>query len=127
MPNTDLIGIYVEDDTTLLSRLYKHELAKRINELELSRHGLAHWLMTIIYGHMETGGKIYDGDGDEIYLYPDIIEDAYFDDDSHCWNTNIKKFADCMPKRRSSERLILRLQLFDAAFWIIGDPVVQPE
>lgn len=124
--STDVIDIYVEEDDFLLSPYYKHKLAKRLKMLRLSRHKTTHWLSDIIYEHMNEGGKIYDGDGEEIDLYPDIIEDAYFDDASHCWNSNVKRFANHLPKRRSSERLILRLQLFDAAFWILGEPIERP-
>lgn len=122
----DFIDIYVEEDDFLLSAYYKHKLAIYLVNLGLSRHGTTRWLMDVIYGHMEDGGKIYDGEGDEIYLYPDIIEDAYFEDTSHCWNTDVKRFADRMPKRRSPDRLILRLQLFDAALRIEGHPIGGP-
>lgn len=127
LPTNDLIDVYVEEDDFLLSPYYKHELAKRLVALNKSRKGTSHWLMDTIYDHLLEGGKIYDGDGDEIFIYDDIVWDAYFDDTSHCFNTDVKRFADRMPIRRTPERMILRLQLFDAAFWIIGEPIERPE
>jgi len=124
----EIIGIYVEEDSWLLSPEYKHLLAKRLVSLRikkkpLSRQSTTDWLSDVINQFCEDGGTIYDEDGDEIIIYDEIFDDAYFDDPSFSWNSDVRRFARKMPKRRSSDRLILRLQLFDAAFRIIGEPI----
>lgn len=124
--STDIIDIYVEEDCFILSPLYKHQLAIFLAALGLSRQGTTNWLAETICAFLLTGGKIYDGDGDEIIIYDDIFDDAYFDDKSHCFNSDIKRFATQMPKRRSADRLILRLQLFDAALRILDEPIERP-
>jgi len=124
----EIIGIYAEEDNWLLSPEYKHLLAKRLVKMRykgkpLSRQSTTDWLSDVINQLCEDGGKIYDEDGDEIIIYDEIFDDAYFDDPSFSWNSDVRRFARRMPKRRSSDCLILRLQLFDAAFRIIGKPI----
>lgn len=123
---TDVIDIYVEEDAFLLSAHYKHQLAIFLVALGLSRQGTTSWLATTVCGHLLTGGKVYDGDGDEIIIYSEIFDDAYFDDKSHCWNSDVKRFANRPPQRGSAGRLILRLQLFDAALRIIDEAIERP-
>lgn len=122
----DIIGIYVEEDAFLLSAFYKHKLAVYLVGKALSRQGTTNWLASTICEYCTDDDKIFDGDGDEIIIYDEIFDDAYFDDASHCWNTDIKRFAAHIPKRQSPERLLLRLQLFDAAMRITGDPIERP-
>lgn len=127
----EIVGLYVEEDEWLLSPMYKHLLAKRLVQLKykerpLSRRTTTDWLADNIFKFCENGGKIYDEDGDEIIIYDEIFEDSYFDDKAHSWNSDVRRFSKKMPKRRSSDRLILRLQLFDAAFRIIGKPIERP-
>ena len=124
----EIIDIYVEEDKWLLSAGYKHILAQRLVGLEfeskpVSRRTTTNWLADTIFKFCEGGGKIYDEDGDEIIIYDEVFEDAYFDDLAHSWNSAVRRFARKMPKRRSPDRLILRLQLFDAAFRIEGTPI----
>lgn len=125
--STDAINIYVEEDDFLLSAYYKHRLAIFLVALGLSRQSTTNWLATTICDHLLTEGKIYDGDGDEIIIYDEIFDDAYFDDKSHCWNSDVKRFADQPPQRGSAGRLILRLQLFDAALRIIDEAIERPD
>lgn len=125
----ELVGIYVEEDDLLLSAEFKHCLAKQLIKFKyrnrlLSRQTTVDWLTDVIYDFCNHGGIIYDGDGDEIYIHSDIIDDAYFDDESYSWNSDVRRFARRVPKRRSSDRILLRLQLFDAAFRIIGEPIL---
>lgn len=124
--STDVIDIYVEEDSFLLSAYFKHHLAIFLVALSLSRLGTTDWLATTIYDHLLSGGKIYDGDGDEIIIYDEIFDDAYFDDKSHCWNSDVKRFATQPPQRGSAARLILRLQLFDATLRIMDEAIERP-
>lgn len=124
--STDVINIYVEEDDFLLSPYFKWRLAIFLVALGLSRAKTTDWLADTICSFLLTGGEIYDGDGDEIIIYDEIFDDAYFDDKSHCWNTDVKRAATRFPKRRSAGRLILRLQLFDAALRIIEEPIERP-
>jgi len=124
----ELYDIYVEEDAWLLSAQYKHELAKRLcaivyREKQLSRLSTTDWLATIIQEFCEEGGRIFDGDGDEIIIHDEIFDDAYFDDTAHSWNSDVRRFAKRIPAYNSPEKLTLRLQLFDAAFRILGEPI----
>ena len=124
----ELDDIYVEEDEKLLSAQYKHFLAKRLakktfDRKPLSRQTTTTWVAKKIQGFCEKGGKVYDGEGEEIIMTPTIFDDAYFNDASHSWNSAVRRFARKMPKRNSSDRILLRLQLLDAAFRIEGKPI----
>ncbi|APG63136.1 hypothetical protein LPB140_10445 [Sphingorhabdus lutea] len=102
----------------LLSRRYKQNLAKRIKQLGLSRPKTTDWLADTIYGFLEDGGIIVDGRGNELIVGDETIDRSYYCDQAFSWNSDIKRFADQMPQRRSSARILTRLMLFDAAFKI---------
>ena len=110
------IEIRTEKGEFLLSPLYKHLLAKQLVDLELSRQQTTNWLADVITDFVYAGGIICNGEGKLIDITDTIFDDVYFNDSSFCWNSDIKRYADSIPKRRSPERLLPRLQLFDAAY-----------
>lgn len=116
------IEIRTEKGEFLLSPLYKHLLAKRLVDLGLSRQQTTNWLADVITDFLYAGGIICDGEGQLIDITDTIFDDVYFDDSSFCWNSDVKRYADSMPERRSPARILPRLQLFDAAFKIAKVP-----
>ncbi len=110
--------VHVEKDSVLLSPEYKHHLAKWVSQLGLSRMGMTDCMADTLYGFLDDGGKIFDSDGNEFVIGVDTIDGSYFHDHAFSFNTDIKRYSKVMPKRRSSKRILLRLQLFDAAWKI---------
>ena len=110
--------ICVEKDSVLLTRKYKQCLASRVAALGLSRLKTTDWLADTIYEFLGDGGRIFDGRGNELIIGDEAIDASYYNDQAFSWNSDVKRYATRMPKRRSSARLLPRLKLFDAAFKI---------
>src|SRR3546814_9865813 len=79
-------------------------------------------LATVLYG---WDGVILDADGNPFEIDDEMIDFSYGRDASGSWNTEVKKFGQRMPSRRPRKSLKLRLQLWDAAFKIVGKPVME--
>ncbi len=115
-----MFKIYVKPRKQLLSRWYKHFLAKRIKALNLSALETADWLAARIY---REDIAIYDEFDAEIPIYADSIEEAYHYDDEMGWNDDIKEYAERYPERRPRDSELLKYQLWDAAWQIEGKPI----
>lgn len=115
--------IKTKRDDELLSYDFLMQLADAISALGLSRQRTTDWLAETIYSSPQT---IVDGQGVAIKIYDEIFDDAYGADTSFCWNSNVKRFADRRPQRRPKKSMLLRMQLFDAAFKILGRPIELP-
>ena len=116
--------IQLASDGELLSRGFFRQLASKIKQLELSRFGATAWLDEKLFC---WPGEILNADGTVFQLHEDIIDDAYGWEESFSWNSNVKKIANSGPKRRPNTRLLLRFQLWDAAFKIDADPIILPD
>ncbi len=107
----------------LMTREYYWALSRSIKTLGLSRLGATAWLDQKLFC---WPGDILNADGTSFVLYEDIIEDAYFWEESFSWNSAVKRIAKTGPKRGPQKRLLLRFKLWDAAFKIDADPIVLP-
>ena len=116
-------GIIIARAALLLSPAYKHTLAVRLVEDEMTREGGFHFLMPTILDFHDDGGLLIDEELRTIVVDENIVERAYGYELTYSWTTDIKKFATVMPKRRSPARLLLRFQVWDAAYRIVGRPV----
>jgi len=108
--------IFLSDEGTLLSRQYKMWLAQQLTEKMLSRMQTASFLADVLYGF---DGILYASRHYILNVHDEIIEDAFGNDDAFTYATDVKRFADKLPQRRSSRSQLLKLQLFDAAFKIL--------
>jgi hypothetical protein len=99
-------------------------LSKSLRDLGLSRRKTPDWLADVIHGWIASGGKIMDEDGMELEIYPGIIDDAHGEDGSFAWIAEQKRRADERPRRRPRSSLLLRLQLYEIAFRLIGKDIV---
>lgn len=117
-------AIQVAPKAVLLSIGFIWGLAKSIRDLGLSRRKTPDWLADVIHGWIASGGTIIDEDGVELDIYPGIIDDAHGEDGSFAWVAEQKRRADERPRRRPRLSLLLRLQLYEIAFRIIGQDVV---
>ncbi len=118
------IRIETENDETLRSKKFIGALARKIDKYGLTRMGGFIFLMGTTLDHRDDGGMIFDGNGDQISVHDDVVEEAYNWELSFSWHTDIKVFATRMPKRRAKVALVPRIRLWDATFKIIGDPIV---
>jgi hypothetical protein len=113
--------VQVADDDVLLTKEYVHELAKRLVELRRSRQGTANWLTDILF---REDTFVLDADGNPMDLHDEIVEQAYGRDGSFSWNSAVKRFAQRLPKKKPKPSVLPRLRLFDAAFKLIGQPII---
>jgi hypothetical protein len=113
----------VKSDADLLSCDFLMMAADAIEFIDESREGTTDWLVDTIYS---WPGIILDGAGKPIEIYAEIFDDAYGNDPSFCWNTNVKRFAKRRPLRRPKAAMLLRLQLWDAALKIVGREIILP-
>ena len=119
-----IVPIVLALDKELLTPEYFWALARKIDALGLSRLGTTAWLDEKLFC---WPGEVLNADGSLFQLHEDIIDDAYGWEESFSWNSNVKKIAGSGPKRRPNTRLLLRLQLWDAAFKIDADPIILPD
>ena len=115
--------IRVSRREVLLTRDYLFALAKAMTMLDLSRRSVPDWLADTIFGWVEDGGIILDGEGKEIAIHAEIIDDAHGEDGSFQWVSAQRQRVANPPRRRPRQSLLLRLQLYDAAFMIRGRPI----
>lgn len=95
----------------------------RVTELDLSRIKSTEWLNNQISSHK---GRIFDWDGIELDFSengPDYVEDAYGNDLSCSWNSEVKRFAATPPKRKPRATLLLRLGLWELALRQANMPI----
>lgn len=97
-------------------------LGPRIKALKLPRREVAAELTNVLYAYIEAGGVILDGESQPIDIYPGIVDDAHGEDGSGCWISEQRRRG--RPKRRPRQSMLLRLQLYDAAFILAGRPVL---
>lgn len=109
--------IVLANENILLSREYKMSLAQRLIQMELSRMKTADWLYETLNNYE---GTIYINRNYILRVHDDLIELAFGNDEAFTYATDIKRFADRMPERRTSRSQLLRLHVFDAAFKILG-------
>jgi len=95
-----------------------HGLADCLNTLNLPRRQVVEWLTDTLYRWVEKGGVMMSGEGDIIDIYPGIIDDAHGEDGSAIWISEQRRRAANPPQRRPRQTMLLRLQLYDAAFRI---------
>lgn len=115
--------ILLASNEEMLTIAFFWALARKIAALGLSRLGTTAWLDEKLFC---WPGQIVYADGTPFKLYEDIIDDAYGWEESYSWNTNVKKLAECGPRRRPNKRMLLRFQLWDAALKIDADPIILP-
>jgi len=108
----------------ILSPHYKSWLAQELVKKELSRIKTSSWLAGKIYRYK---GVIYLNKNQILNTHPDIVDQVFGRDDACSWASAVKRFANRLPQRSSSDRELLKLQLFDAALRIeniIYDPYI---
>jgi hypothetical protein len=122
--------IQVHRRERLLSLDAIYGLADRLNELGIARRLVIEWLADILHGWLEKGGIILSGEGDVIEIYAGIADDAHGEDGSGIWISEQRRRVSNPPQRRPRQSMLLRLQLYDAAFRIsmgrsiLDDPIL---
>lgn len=112
--------ITVHTRERLLSLDAIHGLADCLNALNLPRRQVVEWLTDTLYDWVEKGGVVMSGEGDIINIYPGIIDDAHGEDGSAVWISEQRRRAANPPQRRPRQTMLLRMQLYDAAFRIMN-------
>ena len=110
-------------DEALLSIDFIWALSEAVTALNLSRRATLDWLAETIFGWLEHGGTIIDANGRRIEVDDELIDRVHGDDPSCVWISELKQKAKRPPQRRSKATMLSRLQLYDAAFRIIGKPL----
>lgn len=113
--------IQVAPREVLLTRDNLFALSFAITYLPISRRRVLEWLAETLYRFIEDGGVVLDGDGRVIDIYPGITDDAHGEDGSGVWISEQRKRG--YPRRAPRQTLLMRFQLYDAAFRLVGRPV----
>jgi len=115
--------IMIAPKAVLLSVDYIHALAANVSELGLSRRKTPDWLAETLFGFLADGGQVLTGEGELLDLHDCVVDDAHGDDASFEWISAQKRRVANPPRRAPRRSMLLRLQLYDAAFRIVGKPV----
>lgn len=102
----------------LLSLDAIYGLAERLDELNLPRRQVIEWVTRTLYDYVDSGGIILTGDGEELEIYPGVVDDAHGDDGSAIWISEQRRRLANPPKRKPRKSMLWRLELYDAAFRI---------
>lgn len=90
-------------------------LSALLRSLGLPRRKVFDWLADVVFGWIADGGVILDGEGREIQITPDLIDEAHGEDGSCKWISDVQRRSPDAPRRRSRSAMLIRLQLYDAA------------
>lgn len=120
-----IIRVHARDKLLGLDAI--HGLADCLNALNLPRRQVVEWLTDTLYGWVEKGGVVVSGEGDIIDIYPGIIDDAHGEDGSAVWISEQRRRAANPPQRRPRQTMLLRMQLYDAAFRIVNGKSIIPQ
>jgi len=105
----------------VLTGIFVRQIGIRIKALGLSRLKTTDWLYDTLWN---WDGHVLDSNGANLLRHADVVDLAYGNEESFRWNTDVKRFAEKPPIRAPRASLALRLQLWDAAFKIAGDPIL---
>lgn len=108
----------------LLSIAFIEALAEAVRSLGLTRRPMVEWLAAVLTSWVAAGGVILNWNGDPIYLHDDLMEVAHGDDPSVTCMSDLMAIYPGTRQRRPRHTMLLRLGLYDAAFKIIGRPIV---
>ncbi|MPT47980.1 MAG: hypothetical protein E2598_06110 [Sphingobium sp.] len=94
-------------------------LADSLNELPIGRREVLNWLADVLHNWIEDGGTVLTEEGKELIIYSGIVDDAHGEDGSGSWiSVQRRRKEHSPPQRRPRQSMLLRLQLYDAAFRI---------
>ena len=111
--------IYVASDDELLSKSYFRRFAIASvalkTELKLTRVEFPSWMADVVHGYE---GKILWCHGGPFTVSDTAIDDAFDNEGSFRWLSDLFQFAEVELKQRPQHRLVARLRLIDLAFRI---------
>lgn len=111
----------------LLSLDAVYGLADCLNDLDIPRRKVVEWLTDTLYDWVGNDGVVIGGEGEVIEIYPGIIDDAHGEDGSAIWISEQRRRAANPPQRRPRQSMLLRMQLYDAAFRIAMGRSILPD
>lgn len=91
-------------------------------EEKISRRRFADWLAEEIFFY---DGVILDADGAPFSLPDTLVDEAFGDDQSFRWLSDLARFAAKPPRQCPQERILPRLRLISLAFQIAHPEVAQ--
>lgn len=115
--------IQVARNEELLTKEYVFKLAQAMVALDLPRRAVPDWLAETLFSWVMNGGVILDGNGLEIVIRDDTIDKAHGNDGSFHWISALRQRVSNPQQRNPRRSLLLRFQLYDAAFRIAGRPI----
>ena len=89
--------------------------AKIVRCLGCSRREFADWIAETIFNYE---GQVYWPDGRPFVVKDTLIDDAFNDDGSFRWMSELLRLTEVMPKQRPQRRIIPRLRAIDLALQI---------
>jgi hypothetical protein len=107
--------IIVPDDAALLTREAYHALAITTARLNLPRRKIPDWMADRLYRDDVTFAYI---GGAPFILTDNAIDEAFNEDGSFRWLSDLMRFADAPPSQAPQRRLLPRLRLLALAFAI---------
>lgn len=108
----------------LLSKPYFTALARRLELEEKSRRNIPDWMVEVLFAYLAANGVIRDGNGKRIPIPDNIIEQAFNGDEGSFKSLSEALIYAHRPRQRRTKRtLLLRMQLFDAIYRILGKPI----
>lgn len=116
----DFRTIVVPEPSEVLTISYYHELAKAVADLRhpdgrrMSRRDVPFWMADQLFSDVSFVRK----DGSAFEVTDTAIDDAFNDDGSFRWLSDLVAFAENPPRQTPQARLAPRLILLSLAFWV---------
>lgn len=115
------MNILVPRSDKVLTIGYYHRLAKATatlcdeNGLSMTRRAIPNWMADCLYRDDITFIRV---NGDAFEIADTAIDDAFNNDGSFRWLSDLIAFADTPPRQAPQERLYDRLVLLALSFWV---------
>lgn len=116
-------AIQLEADEVFLSADYLSQLAKHLVRRPMSRRQRAEWINAHLNA-LDGVIDVFDAKGQWIEFHDEILSEAFGDDGSFKYLSDVLRYAKRPATRKSSDFMLLRFQLLAIAFLREGDPII---
>ncbi|WP_300532427.1 hypothetical protein [Maricaulis sp.] len=115
-------AIQLADDEVFLSAEFLNQLAQHVVTLNMSRRKMAEWIAEHLNA-LDGAYDVFDGNGRWMDFHDEILSEAFGDDESFKYLSDVLRYAERPATRKPSDFMLLRFQLLAIAFLREGDPI----
>jgi hypothetical protein len=116
-------AVQLAADEIFLSAEFLNQLAQHLVRRPMSRRQRAEWISNHL-NSLDGEFDVFDGDGQWMDFHDEIVSEAFGNDESFKYLSDVLRYARTPARRAPSAFMLLRFQLLAIAFLREGDPIV---